>query len=152
MASALLGTCAQQAKEDPAVTSMRAAVDSQSQMLAAVNTWVAAWDSGNTDGLDAITAARFSRKAPDKNADSLNEFTTLIADVQRCRGRPARLAKRLPRLRQRDRLTNRVLLSRVAVGRSASSRAWMRRTSLSRGTSTGRTAWRARPRAVSFSV
>ncbi|MEZ5512526.1 MAG: ester cyclase [Steroidobacteraceae bacterium] len=83
MTVALLGACAQQAKEDPAVTSMRAAADSQTQMLAAVNSWVAAWDSGNTDGLDAIAAASFARRAPDRNADSLDELKALIADVHK---------------------------------------------------------------------
>jgi hypothetical protein len=81
MAVALLTACAPAAKEDPAVSAMRAAVDSQGQMLAAIATWVKAWDTGNTDGLDAITASSFQRKAPDQNADSLDELKAMIAKV-----------------------------------------------------------------------
>ena len=45
---------------------MRAAAESQEQMLAAIATWVEAWDTGNSDGLDAITAPDFKRTAPDQ--------------------------------------------------------------------------------------
>jgi hypothetical protein len=79
---ALLTACAPPAaKEDPAVAAMRAAADSQQQMLAAIATWVDAWDTGNTDGLDAITAAEFQRTAPDQNANGLDELKALIANV-----------------------------------------------------------------------
>lgn len=79
---ALLAACAPPAaKEDPAVTAMRAAADSQQQMLAAIATWVEAWDTGNTDGLDAITAPDFQRTAPDQNANGLDELKALIANV-----------------------------------------------------------------------
>ena len=79
---ALLAACAPPAaKEDPAVAAMRAAADSQQQMLAAIATWVSAWDTGNTDGLDAITAPNFKRTAPDQNAEGLDELKGLIAQV-----------------------------------------------------------------------
>ena len=82
IAVALLTACAPPAaKEDPAVTAMRAAADSQQQMLAAIATWVEAWDTGNTDGLDAITASNFKRTAPDQNADGVEELKALIANV-----------------------------------------------------------------------
>jgi hypothetical protein len=81
VAAALLTACAPQVKEDPAVGAMRAAAESQSQMLAAIGTWVEAWDTGKTDGLDAITASSFQRRAPDQNADSLDELKAMIAQV-----------------------------------------------------------------------
>jgi len=82
VAVALLSACAPPAaKEDPAVTAMRAAADSQQQMLAAIATWVEAWDTGNTDGLDAITAANFQRTAPDQDAEGLDELKVLIGNV-----------------------------------------------------------------------
>ena len=81
---ALLAACSPPAaKEDPAVTAMRAAADSQQQMLAAIATWVDAWDTGYTDGLDAITAAEFQRTAPDQNANGLDELKALIAEVHK---------------------------------------------------------------------
>ena len=82
VAVALLTACSPPAaKEDPAVTAMRAAADSQQQMLAAIATWVEAWDTGNTDGLDAITAANFQRTAPDQDAEGLDELKVLIGNV-----------------------------------------------------------------------
>ena len=81
---ALLTGCAPPAaKEDPAVTAMRAAAESQQQMLAAIATWVEAWDTGNSDGLDAITAPDFRRTAPDQNAEGLDELKALIANVHK---------------------------------------------------------------------
>lgn len=80
---AMLGACAPEAKEDPAVNAMRAATESQQQMLAAIATWVEAWDTGNTDTLDAITAADFQRTAPDQDADGLDELKSLIAEVHK---------------------------------------------------------------------
>jgi hypothetical protein len=81
IAAALLTACAPAAKEDPAVTAMRAAADSQGKMLAAIATWVEAWDTGKVDGLDAITAPDFRRTAPDQNANGLDELKALIAQV-----------------------------------------------------------------------
>jgi hypothetical protein len=81
IAAAMLAACA--AKEDPAVSAMRAADESQRQMLAAVATWVEAWDTGNTDTLDAIAVADFKRTAPDQNANSLEELKALIAQVHK---------------------------------------------------------------------
>jgi hypothetical protein len=78
---ALLTACSPEVKEDPAVEAMRAAVESQQQMLAAVATWVEAWDTGNTDTLDAITAPGFKRTAPDQNADGLDELKAMIVQV-----------------------------------------------------------------------
>lgn len=83
VAFVLLSACAPEAKEDPAVSAMRAAVESQQQMLAAIATWIEAWDTGNTDTLDAITASNFQRTAPDQDADSLDELKGLIAEVHR---------------------------------------------------------------------
>lgn len=81
IAVAMLTACAPEAKEDPAVQAMRAAAESQEQMLGAIATWVEAWDTGNTDSLDAITAPDFKRTAPDQNADGLDELKGLIAQV-----------------------------------------------------------------------
>ena len=77
----LLAACAPENKDDGAVDAMRAAVESQNQMLAAISTWVEAWDSGNSDKLDAITAPNFKRTAPDQNADGLDELKALITQV-----------------------------------------------------------------------
>ena len=84
VAVALLTGCAPPAaEEDPGVTAMRAAAESQQQMLAAIATWVEAWDTGNTDGLDAITAPDFKRTAPDQNATGLDELKALIGNVHK---------------------------------------------------------------------
>ncbi len=84
VAAGLLTACSPpEAKEDPAVVALRAEAETRQQMLAAIATWVEAWDSGNTDGLDAITAASFQRTAPDKNAASLEELKALIGEVHR---------------------------------------------------------------------
>ncbi len=83
VAVAVLSACAPEAKEDPAVAAMRSAAESQQQMLAAIATWVEAWDTGNTDTLDAITADNFQRTAPDQDADGLDELKGLIAEVHR---------------------------------------------------------------------
>jgi hypothetical protein len=53
---------------------MRPLAESQRQMLAATSAWVEAWDTGKTDGLDAIAAPSFQRKAPDQNADGLDQL------------------------------------------------------------------------------
>ena len=82
-AIAVLAACAPEAKEDPAVSAMRDAAESEQQMLDAVATWVEAWDTGNTDGLDAITAPNFQRTAPDQDADGLDELKALIAEVHK---------------------------------------------------------------------
>ena len=81
IAVALLTGCAPAKKEDPAVEAMRTEAVAQQQMLAAIATWVDAWDTGNTDGLDAITASSFKRTAPDQNANSLEELKAMIAQV-----------------------------------------------------------------------
>ncbi len=62
---------------------MRAAAESQQQMLDAIAVWVDAWDTGNTDGLDAITSDNFVRTAPDQDADGLDELKGLIAEVHK---------------------------------------------------------------------
>ncbi len=81
LAIALLTACASDDKNDPAVNSMRSAAEAERQMLAAIATWVEAWDTGNTDTLDAITAPDFKRTAPDQNADGLDELKAMIAQV-----------------------------------------------------------------------
>ena len=83
VAAALLGACAPEAKEDPAVEAMRSAADAQQQMLDAMAIWVEAWDTGNTDTLDAITADSYQRTAPDQDADSLDELKAMIAEVHK---------------------------------------------------------------------
>lgn len=83
VAVTMLAACAPEAKEDPAVSAMRNAVDTQQQMLGAIATWVEAWDTGNTDALDAITADNFQRTAPDQDADGLDELKGLIAEVHK---------------------------------------------------------------------
>lgn len=81
VAVALLTACAPETKEDPAVEAMRAAAGAKSQMSAALATVITAWDTGNTDTLDAIMSPGMQRTAPDKNANSLNEYKALIAEV-----------------------------------------------------------------------
>ena len=82
-AAAMLAACAPAAKEDPVVAAMRASADSQSQMLAAVATWVEAWNTGNTDGLEALMTPDFERTAPDQNARGPDELKALIANVHK---------------------------------------------------------------------
>ncbi len=78
---ALLVACAPEAQDDPAVEAMHAAAETSSQMSAAIATVITAWDSGNTDALDAIMSSGLKRTAPDKNANSLDDYKALIAAV-----------------------------------------------------------------------
>jgi len=78
---AVLAACAPEVKEDPAVDAMRAAAESESQMLSAVSAWFEAWDSGNTDNLAEIALADYQRTAPDQSVDSLDEMRVFIAQV-----------------------------------------------------------------------
>lgn len=81
MAVALLTACAPEAKVDPAVQAMRATAEAESQMTAALATVIMAWDTGNTDTLDAIMSPGIKRTAPDKSTNNLDEYKALIADV-----------------------------------------------------------------------
>ena len=82
VAALLLTACAPEAKEDPAVAAMRAAAEANSQHSAALATVITAWDTGNTDTLDAIMSPDIRRTAPDKNANSLDDYKALIAEVR----------------------------------------------------------------------
>ena len=62
---------------------MRAAAESQSQMIADLGTLIEAWDSGNTDLLDAIATADYKRRAPDQNADNLDELKAFITEIHK---------------------------------------------------------------------
>ena len=44
--------------------------DMKEQMLDAMGTVVDAWDTGNTDALDAIAVENYQRTAPDQDVDS----------------------------------------------------------------------------------
>ncbi|MGB5332293.1 MAG: nuclear transport factor 2 family protein [Woeseiaceae bacterium] len=89
VAVALLTACAPEAKNDPAVEAkndpaveaMRAAAEAENQMTGALATVITAWDTGNTDTLDAIMSPGVQRTAPDKNVSSLDEYKALIAGV-----------------------------------------------------------------------
>lgn len=81
VAMALLTACAPESKEDPAVAAMRAAAEAQSLQSAALATVITAWDTGNTDTLDAVMSPGMQRTAPDKNASSLDDYKALIAEV-----------------------------------------------------------------------
>lgn len=83
VAVALLTACAPENKEDPAVEAMRAADEARSQMNAALATVITAWDTGNTDTLDAIMSPGLQRTAPDQNANSLDEYKAFIAEVRK---------------------------------------------------------------------
>jgi predicted ester cyclase len=82
VAVALLTACAPETKVDPAVEAMRAAAETNSQMSAALVTVLTAWDTGNTDTLGAIMSPGLKRTAPDKNANNLDEYKALIAEVR----------------------------------------------------------------------
>jgi len=81
IAMAVLAGCAPEVKEDPAVNAMRAAAESEAQMVAAMGTLIDAWNTGNTDTLDAIAVADYQRRAPDQNADNLDELKAFIAEI-----------------------------------------------------------------------
>lgn len=81
VALALLAACAPEAKEDPAVSAMRAAAEADSQKLDAVNTLIEVWDTNEVDRLDAIAVSDYVRRAPDQDADSLDELKAFIGEV-----------------------------------------------------------------------
>lgn len=81
VALALLSACAQETPEDPAVQTMRAAAEAETQMSAAIDAVIMAWDTGNTDALDAVMSTDISRTAPDLSANNLDEYKALIAQV-----------------------------------------------------------------------
>ena len=78
---ALLSACAQEVPEDPAVAAMRAAAETEAQMSAAIDASIMAWDTGNTDALDAFMSSDISRTAPDRSVNSLEEYKAFIAQV-----------------------------------------------------------------------
>ncbi len=71
--AALLTVWAPQTSADPAET--------EKQMLAMLDAWITAWDTGNTDPLDAIAVPGIQRTAPDQNANGLDEYKALIAEI-----------------------------------------------------------------------
>jgi ketosteroid isomerase-like protein len=81
IALTLLSACAQEAPDDPAVEAMRAAAEAESQMSAAINASIMAWDTGNTDALDEVMSSDISRTAPDRSVNSLAEYKAFIAQV-----------------------------------------------------------------------
>lgn len=81
VAVAFLTACAPEVKEDPAVEAMRAAAEAKSQMSAAIDASIMAWDTGNTDPLDAVMSSDIKRTAPDRNANNLDEYKAFIAEV-----------------------------------------------------------------------
>ena len=44
---------------------------------------IEAWDSGNTDLLDAIAHTDYKRRAPDQNANSLDELKAFITEIHK---------------------------------------------------------------------
>lgn len=83
VALALLSACAQEAPEDPAVEAMRAAAEAEAQMNAAIDASIMAWDTGNTDALDAVMSSDITRSAPDRSVNSLDEYKTFITQVHK---------------------------------------------------------------------
>ena len=81
VALALLSACAQEAPDDPAFAAMRAAAEIEAEMNAAIDASIMAWDTGNTDALDAVMSSDMSRTAPDMSVNSLAEYKALIAQV-----------------------------------------------------------------------
>jgi ketosteroid isomerase-like protein len=79
---AFLSACAPEANEDPAVEAMRAAAEAESRMSAVIDTGIMAWDTGNTDLLDAIMSPDMQRRAPDMDADSLDFRSRTAIDKQ----------------------------------------------------------------------
>lgn len=73
LAAALLTAWAPQTRADSAET--------EKQMLAMLDAWITAWDTGNTDPLDAIATPGIQRTAPDQNANGLDEYKALIAEI-----------------------------------------------------------------------
>jgi hypothetical protein len=83
LAFTLLSACAQEAPEDPAVEAMRAAAEVESQMSAAIDASIMAWDTGNTDALDAVMSSDISRTAPDRSVNNLDDYKAFIAEVHK---------------------------------------------------------------------
>lgn len=81
VALAALVACAPEVKEDPAVSAMRAAAEADAKMLDAVNTLIEVWDTNEVDRLDAIAVSEYVRRAPDQNADNLDELKAFINEV-----------------------------------------------------------------------
>jgi len=55
---------------------MRAAAEAEHQMLATLAAWTEAWDA-----FDALASPDYQRRAPDQNADSLEEFKAFVAQI-----------------------------------------------------------------------
>ena len=83
VAVALLTACAPATKEDPAVASMRAAAEANSQMRDALATVIAAWDTGETDSLKAIMSPNIQRTAPDQSVSNFDDYVAYIAEAHR---------------------------------------------------------------------
>lgn len=81
IALGILAACAPEVKEDPAVSAMRAQAEAESAMLEAVDTLIKVWDTAELEKLDAIAVAGLTRKAPDQDASSLEEYKAFINEV-----------------------------------------------------------------------
>ena len=81
VAFVLLSACAQEASVDPAIEAMRAAAEAEAQMSAAIDASIMAWDTGNTDTLDAIMSPDISRTAPDQSVNNLEDYKAFVTQV-----------------------------------------------------------------------
>lgn len=79
----LLSACTQETVEDPAIQALRAAAEMEKQMDAAIDASILAWDTGNTDGLDAVMASGIIRTAPDQSVSNLDDYKAFIAEAHK---------------------------------------------------------------------
>lgn len=93
LAALFIGACTPESREDPGAAAMDstamdsaamdAAAEAEVQMQATIDTVIQAWDTGNTDLLDAVAAPDLERTAPDRNTTNLAEYKNLIAEAHR---------------------------------------------------------------------
>ncbi len=83
LAIVFMTACTPESGQDPAVEAMRSAAEAEDRMQATIDTMIKAWDTGDTDMLDAIVAPGIQRTSPDRNASGLADYKDVIAEVHR---------------------------------------------------------------------
>lgn len=83
LAALFIGACTPESREDPGAAAMDSAAEAEEQMQATIDTMIRAWDTGNTDLLDAVAAPGIKRTAPDRNTTDLAAYKNLIAETHR---------------------------------------------------------------------
>lgn len=88
LSALMLAACEVEVAQDEGMSEALAAAEAKlaamakhDAEIAAINTWIEIWDTGETDRLDALAHSNYTRTAPDFNAASLDELKAGMLQV-----------------------------------------------------------------------